>query len=326
MISILFSLYRRSPFWLRNIIARLTWPIRLMMIPFRIIRIGGHSMVLDFTDNASFKYYTDRSRYEYIEITLFMNCIIHNPGAYVIDIGANYGAFTLAAADLGRFNFFKKIIAIEPDRRPYKALSKSIEKNGFSNMIQLYQLIVGDREGKETLFVNARSSADNRSHDLKTSLIRIREKYTVPCTSVDKLLTKISVPLNSKFIIKMDIQGNEPRAFKGMSNIFAQAEGFIIFFEHCPYLIESAGTNIKDFITFLKDLHVDMIFQVEEDIVLLNGFEGLLKSFRELAINEASREEGAGSNYILCKNMDFEKLNILNNEGGQNYIDWEMAT
>jgi len=316
LISKLFGLYRKSPFWLRNIIAKLTWPIRLMMIPFRIIRIGGHSMVLDFTDNASFKYYTDRERYEYNEITLFLSCILHNPGAYVIDIGANYGAFTLSAAHFGRFNFFKKIIAIEPDRRPYKALSKSIERNGFSNMVQLYQLIVGDREAKETLFVNARSSADNRSHELKTSPIRIRERYYVSCTTIDKLLTKISVPLNSKFIIKIDIQGNEPRAFKGMSETFAQAEGFIVFFEHCPYLIESAGMDIEDFFTFLKSLQVDMIFQVEGDIVLLNGYEGLLKSFRELTKNKETRMEGSGSNYILCKNMDLGKLNI-SNEGAQ---------
>lgn len=314
MISKLFSLYRNSPFWLRNIIAKLTWPIRLMMIPFRIIRIGGYSMVLDFADNASFKYYTDRERYEYIEITLFLSCIMRNPGAYVIDIGANYGAFTLSAAHLGRFNLFKKIIAIEPDRRPYKALSKSIERNGFSNMVQLYQLIVGDREAKETLFVNARSSADNRSHKMKTP-IRVREKYSVSCTTIDSLLTKISVPLNSKFIIKMDIQGNEPRAFKGMSKILAQAEGFIVFFEHCPYLIESAGIDIEDFIIFLKNLQVDMIFQVEGDIVLLNGFEGLLKSFRALTKNEETRMEGSGSDYILCKNMDLGNLNILNRLG-----------
>ena len=274
-------------------------------------------MVLDFTDNASFKYYTDRERYKDIEITLFLNCIMHNPGAYVIDIGANYGAFTLSAAYLGRFNFFKKIIAIEPDRRPYKALCKSIEKNGFSNMVQLYQLIVGDHEGKETLFVNARSSADNRSHKLSTSPIRIREKYDVSCTTIDALLSKISVPLHSKFIIKMDIQGNEPRAFKGLSKTLAQAKGFIVFFEHCPYLIESAGIDIENFISFLKSLQVDMIFQVEDDIVFLNGIEGLLKSFRSLTTKEKKRMEDAGSNYILCKNMDLGKLNILN-EGDQN--------
>ncbi len=317
MISKLFSLYRNSPFWLRNILGNLTWPIRLMMLPFRTIRIGGYDMVLDFTDNASFRYYTERDRYEYTEIKAFLSCIIHNPGAYVIDVGANYGAFTLAAAHLGRFNALKRIVAIEPDIRPYNALCKSIEKNGFSNMVQLYQLIVGDHEGKETLFVNARSSADNRSHELRTSPIKVREKYDVFCTTIDVLLSRISVPLNSKFIIKMDIQGNESRALKGMSKTLAQAEGFVVFFEYCPYLINSAGIDIEDFSNFLKSLQVDMIFQVENDIIALDGFKGLLKSFRDLTTKEETKTEGAGSNYILCKNMDLGKLNILN-EDGQN--------
>jgi FkbM family methyltransferase len=312
MISKLFGLYRNSPFWLRNILGNLTWPLRLMMMPFRTIHLGGYDMVLDFTDNASFNYYSNRERYEYIAISAFLSCIIRNPDAYVIDVGANYGAFSLVAAHLGRFNVFKKIIAIEPDRRPYNALCKSIEKNGFGNMIQVFQLIVGDYESKETLFVNARSSADNRTHKLSTSPIKIREKYGVTCMTIDALLSKISVPLNSKFIIKLDIQGNEPRAFKGMSKTLAQAEGFVVFFEHCPYLINSAGLDIEDFISFLESLQVGVIFQVEDDIVPLDGFKGLLKSFRDLTAKEETRMEGSGSNYILCKNMDLGRLHILN--------------
>ena len=315
MISRLFGLYRASPFWLRNIIAQLTWPIRLVMLPFRTIRVGGYYMTLDFMDNASFKYYTDRERYELCETEAFLASIIHNPGAYVIDIGASYGAFTLAAAYLGRFNVFKKIIAFEPDRRPYEALARSIEKNRVGNMVQLYQLIVGDHEGKETLFVNARSSADNRSHKVTTAPIRVREKYDVPCTTIDTLLSRISIPLDSRFIIKMDIQGNEPRAFRGMSKTLAQAEGFIVFFEHAPYLISSAGIDVAEYIRFLKSLQVDMIFQIGHDIIPLDGFEGLLESFRDLTAKDETRMQGPYSDYILCKNMKVGGLPILKEYG-----------
>ncbi len=312
MISKLYSLYRASPFWLRTLIGNLTWPIRLVMLPFRTLRIGGYTMVLDFMDNASFKYYTDRERYEFCEITAFLGSIIHNPGTYVIDIGANYGAFTLATAQLNRFNIFKKIIAIEPDRRAYQALCKSIEKNHFGNIVQLYQLIIGDYEGQETLFVNARSSADNRSHQVDTAPIRIREQYNVPCKTIDTLLSEISISLNSKFIIKMDIQGNEPRAFRGMSKTLASAEGFIILFEHCPYLIDSAGIDMTEFLSILKSFQIDMIFEVKSDnIVPLDGFEGLLKSFQDLTTQEETKlQGGACTSYILCKNMNLDGLSI----------------
>jgi hypothetical protein len=108
MIKHLFSLYRQSPFWLRDIIATLTLPIKIFMLPFgNSIYIGGYYMILDYRDNASFKYFTDRERYELTEITAFLKAIIYNKGTYVIDVGANYGAFSLAAANLYRFGLIK---------------------------------------------------------------------------------------------------------------------------------------------------------------------------------------------------------------------------
>jgi FkbM family methyltransferase len=262
-------------------------------------------MVLDFMDNASFKYRADRERYEFCEITAFLASIIHNLGTYVIDIGASYGAYTLAAAHLGRFNVCERIIAIEPDRRPYRALCRSIEENGFNDMVQLYQLIASDHEGRETLFVNARSSLSNRSHTVTTAPIRVREEYDVPCTTIDALLSSISVPLNSRFIVKMDIEGNEPRALRGMSRTLARAEGFIVFFEHCPYLIGSAGIDALEYERFLENLQVDMLFQIKDGIrfVPLEGYEGLFESFRGLAAQVETKMDGAGGNYVLCKNM-----------------------
>jgi FkbM family methyltransferase len=307
MISFLLSLYRKSPFWLRNVMAKLTWPIRILMSPFSTIKIGSHKMALNFSDNASFKYYVDRERYEYIEVTAFLASIIHNPGSYVIDIGANYGSFALFAANLGRFNCFKKILAIEPDRRPYNALVKSVKQNGFEKFIEPFQLIVGDQETKQRLFVNSRSSADNRSHQVTDSSIDVREINEVNATTLDSLLETSGIDLNSKFIIKMDIQGNEPRAFKGMSKALAQSQGFILFFEHAPYLIKSAGSEISDFIDFIKTLQLDHIYEIAgDDIIALDGFEGLFDSFNTLENTEEKNMQGSCSNYIFCKGMDLE--------------------
>ena len=309
MIAKLFGLYRASPFWLRNMMARATWPVRLAMLPFGTIRVGGYRMVLDFMDNASFKYYTDRERYELAETTAFLSSILHNPGAYVIDVGANYGAFTLAAAQLGPFRVFQRILAIEPDRRACAALRKSIRKNHFHEFVDLHQVIAGDRDGRETLFVNARSSADNRTHKVTSSPIRVRAKYEVDCTTIDSLLAESSIPLDSRFIVKMDIQGNEAVAFRGMQTALRRAKGFLVFFEHCPYLIESAGINIAEYCEFLESLQADAIFEIgTDDVVRLDGFRGLLDSFRALESTPETRMEGTGSNYVLCRGMNLGGL------------------
>jgi FkbM family methyltransferase len=260
-------------------------------------------MTLDFMDNASFKYFTDHERYERDEISAFLSCVAHNPGSYIIDVGAHYGAYTLSSATLANLNVFEKIIALEPDRRAHGALCKSIDANHFGDAVQLFQVIASDRKGDETLYVNARSSADNRTHRITTAPIKIRSEYRVPCVKIDTLLGDLSVPKASKFIVKMDIQGNEPRALAGMRETLMQAEGFILFFEYSPYLMESAGIVPDDFTEFLRGLQLDLMFEINNEIVRLDRFDDLAESFRTLAAKKESQMQGAAGNYIVGKKM-----------------------
>lgn len=305
MISRLFSIYRASPFWLRNLLARFTWPIRLVMLPFSTIRLDGYRMVLDFMDNASFKYYADRERYEAAEVSAFLSAVIHNPGACVIDVGASYGAFTLAAAHLNRHDLAKTIIALEPDKRAFAALEKSIRRNGFDRCVNAYRAIAGDRAGRQTLFVNARSSADNRSHQVTTSPIRVRRSYQVPCVTLDSLAQGLGLEPHCRFIVKIDVQGNEFRVLKGMAKTLADAPGFVIFFEHCPRLIESAGIDAVAYERLLEDLGADAIFEIDDDVTRLDGFDGLRESFRRLESSRETKMEAGAANYVLVKNMTF---------------------
>lgn len=303
MIEYLFSLYRKSPFWLRNIIGYLTFPIKAIMLPFNTIYIGGYWMTLDYRDNASFKYFTDREKYEFTEMTAFLKAIIYNREVYVIDVGANYGAFCLAAANLYRFGLIKKIIAIEPDLRAYNALRKSLSKNQFD--VDLYNLIVSDSSGIEKVFINARSSADNRTHKITTAPIRIRNFYEVDSITLDELLLQASVDYNSFFVIKMDIQGNEPRAIKGMSLALSNAKGFILFFEHAPYLIESTCISEEEYLSSLKSLSPDYVCEISGgSVIRLSSFSDLLMRFSQLKLQTESRMQGSVSNFVLVKNMN----------------------
>ena len=305
MVGRLFAVYRRSPFWLRNIIAYLVRPLRFAMLPFKTININGYCMVLDFSDNASFKYLTDKGQYEYTEVSAFLNAIKHNEGAFVMDIGAHYGAFTLAAAGLGAEKC-KNIIAFEPDRRPYNALVRSIRKNGFEDRITLFRKMVGDDIKKETLYVNRRSSADNRTHCISTSPIKVREQYAVECTTVDQTCRQLNIPYDSRFIIKIDIQGNEPRAFKGMAGVLDKSEGFVLFFEYAPYLIRSAGLGVDDFSHAISKMEFDEAFEISnEKLIPLEGIEGLMMKFKALQHTKETKMEGACADYILIKNMVF---------------------
>lgn len=314
MIAKLFQLYRVAPFWLRNLIGHLTWPLRLLMqCASRGISLGSYQMSLDFTDNASFKYYADRDQYEAAEIRLFLSCVIANPEACVIDIGANYGAYTLAAANLTRFGVPLKIIAIEPDHRPFAALRRSIKRNGFGPVVELHQAIATDHSGQESLYLNARSSADNRSVAVTSAPINVRSTATVACTSIDHLLLEAGAPDHSRFIIKMDIQGNEPRALKGMLRTLRQAGGFILFFEHCRYLIDSAKCDMSEYRRTLQELAADEYYKISpvDGVLRLNGLEGLFASFETLESQRETKMQGAAADYILCRNLQTSSLRAL---------------
>ena len=318
IISKLFQLYRVAPFWIRDLIGHLTWPLRLLMqCASPGITLGGYQMSLDFTDNASFKYYADRNKYEAAEIRLFLSCIIANPEACVIDIGANYGAYTLAAANLVRFGVPLKIIAIEPDYRPFAALNRSIEYNGFGSVVELHQAIVTDHSGQESLYLNARSSADNRSVAVTSAPITIRSMANVACTTIDQLVAKAGVPARSRFIVKMDIQGNEPRALAGMCRTLGQADGFILFFEHCRYLIDSAKCDMRDYRRVLQELGAEEFYEISpvHGVLRLNGISGLFGSFEALEARQETKMQGAAADYILCRNL--RTGDLLGLGGGQ---------
>jgi FkbM family methyltransferase len=307
VIGTLFSLYRRAPFWLRNAIGRSTWPLRLAMSPFSTIRIGGHSMRLDFMDNASFKYYSDRDRYEQAEINAFLGTVARNAGCVVIDVGANYGAFTLATAGaLGRLGLVRKVIAIEPDPRAFAALCRSIALNGFERWIVPYRAIASDQPGEQTLFRNARSSADNRTHAVRTAPIPVRGTETVRAATIDELLEETDLSSAERFVVKMDIQGNECRALMGMERTLRSASGFVLFLEHFPFLIESAGVDLKNYLQFLASLGTDAIWEIEDErFARMSDFGAFEARTKELADMRARNLQGAGTNVVLVKGMSF---------------------
>jgi len=310
MIAKLFSIYRRSPFWMRDAMGRATWPLRIAMKPFSRVRMGGYVMCLDFRDNASFKYYTDRERYESVEVGAFLSAIARNPGSVIIDVGANYGAFTLAAAAaFGRYDVFEKIIAIEPDGRAFDALKRSIVVNDFESLVLLERYIVSDSEGEAVLFENARSSADNRTHSVSSAPIRVRQPLTVPCTTIDALLQKHSIQFSSKFVVKMDIQGNEFRALSGMEAALRQSAGFLLFFEHCPYLIESAGLLLPTYHEFLRGLGADVMYEITPaGLVPLADFDAFLASVQRVQSAHDRRTEGACADYVFGRSMNVGHL------------------
>ncbi len=207
---------------------------------------------------------------EPFELSIFCEMVRRNPGNVFIDLGANYGLYTLHAGDLARENLIAKVVAVEPDQRVFKKLSESVRYNGFENAVVLLNKAISDRDDEQiTLFVNKGGSPDNRT--FVDGGINFSSRYPVKTICVDTIVSELcSTGLeHNGVIIKMDIQGNEPRAFKGMKKTLSEYSSLALLFEFDPIFMEQEGFDAFAFAHEVFGAGFSDIIHVDETAQLL---------------------------------------------------------
>ena len=131
-----------------------------------------------------------------------------NKGDTFIDIGANFGLYSLNASCL--VGDFGKVLAFEPFSENYKAFKDNIELNDFKNVTLIKQAIGKCREEVQLSY---------HQKDRNLGMVSIfqndfTEQETVVSDSLDNYL--LSNNLNSVNYIKIDIEGAEYPALLGM--------------------------------------------------------------------------------------------------------------
>ncbi len=174
------------------------------------------------------------------------------PGMIVVDLGANVGLYTaLAASIVGSSG---KVYAFEPDAENFGYLEKTVARNGFTNVTCL-RSAVSDHNGTGNLFHSDENLGDHRIYDSRDG----RASNTIALTTLDyfaetKKISKID-------FIKMDIQGAEGWAMKGMEQVIAKSPHMQIFAEFWPLGISRTGESPTAFLATLKR-HGFSIFEI----------------------------------------------------------------
>ena len=305
MIKFLFTIYRKSPLPIRRIISPLTGIVRILARPFlNRIGINSHFMHLDPTDNASFKYFTDRGNYEKDMVDLFLTTVSLNPGSVVLDIGANYGPYTLSTAAIGKFGLVKQIFAFEPDSRAMKALQKSIRTNDFDRVAKVEQIIVGDEDTTAMLFRSKRSSASNRTFKTSEETLKFKRGESIPCQKMETYLANTSYSIeDNHFVIKMDVEGNEYRVLQGLQSVLKKCNGFAIFFEYHPLAIKEVGLKTEDFHNFIRELDWDYAQSCYGRDTVFKTDDSLIEDMKEIERTKDSRMGGMAGNYLVSHGL-----------------------
>lgn len=165
-------------------------------------------------------------------------------GMTVVDAGAYIGWYTLLSAkEVGAGG---RVYAFEPDPLNRDYLTRNAEINGLADRVVLVSKALSDRSQQLPFFVNL---GDRGRSSLYQQSPRTQIR-TVDCVSLDDALPKnVSVDL-----IKMDIEGGEIRALRGMERTLSRAKSLVMCIECNPQALRLAGARVDVLIQELQSL------------------------------------------------------------------------
>jgi FkbM family methyltransferase len=129
-----------------------------------------------------------------------------NAGDVLFDIGACVGLVSVHAAKKGVF-----VCAFEPDHNYRSRLETNLRLNKLNN-VQIIKWAVSDMVGNVTLYTDG---LEGNSPSLRK--VGDRGQVTVPTDTIDNALQRNEIPYPD--VIKMDIEGAEMLALRGMNRL-----------------------------------------------------------------------------------------------------------
>lgn len=182
-------------------------------------------------------------------------------GMRVLDLGAQYGYFSLLAAK--RLGDKGLVYAFEPEPENFELLSCNVEMNRFAN-IRPIRKAVADRSSSAKLILYQEGSGLHSMYRRPNSQgVTARGEISVECIAIDELLEGSHLEL-----IKLDIEGCEPYALEGMRETIARSPNLIMFAEFAPVLLRQAGIEPWDYLERIRALGFNVHFIDDQSLCL----------------------------------------------------------
>jgi FkbM family methyltransferase len=194
---------------------------------------------------------------------------IVQPGFVCIDIGANLGYYSLLMSELGGNG--GRTIAIEPNPNMCRLLRMSEFLHGWN--FDIVEKAIADKEGEATLTIPDKSFGGATLNGNPGAPFGGTTKVNVPVTTVDAIVADLQLPKVD--VIKIDVEGLEPRVFDGMKKTIADNPGLQLIIEYSPFMYDDK----KPFSDFLfNHFVINRIKDVDQTETLdKQGMEALLK-------------------------------------------------
>lgn len=194
----------------------------------------GHRLHLRADDQGIARQVVMTGIYEPQESNFFMEWL--RPGMTVLDVGANFGYFTvLAARGVGPSG---RVHAFEPEPGNFARLEKNIEANGYSGRATAHRIALSDAPGRAELFTDP-ANLGNPSLARKNVPVG-KGSVMVDVLTLDAFLESLGPSRPRVDLVKMDTQGFEPQVIAGARELLARDRPWLLL-EIWPNGVRRAG-------------------------------------------------------------------------------------
>jgi FkbM family methyltransferase len=166
------------------------------------------------------------------------------PGMVALDVGANIGYFTVLFAQ--RVGPAGRVYAFEPEPYNFGLLQRNLERNRCAH-VTTFQVAAGERAGRQRLYKSSDNLGDHRLGHGAAG----REWVEVPVAALDEILAGAGRPVD---FVKMDIQGAEPAALRGMHGLLGGHGPLALITEFWPWGIGALGEDPLGYLHMLRDI------------------------------------------------------------------------
>ncbi|HEY8611107.1 MAG TPA: FkbM family methyltransferase [Roseomonas sp.] len=173
-------------------------------------------------------------------VLLFQRLI--RPGELVLDIGANHGVYAVLGAAAGGI-----VAACEPNPRLCDLMRRSAAVNGMTDRLTVHEAAVGEADG--TVQIAFDMSWPGGGHVLEPEWKRAGTDCRV--LALDNLFPD---PRTKVGVIKMDVEGSEGRAIRGMRQLLERSPDVRMMMEFVPTMLTSHGVGPAETIGMLREM------------------------------------------------------------------------
>ena len=188
----------------------------------------GDKIYVDTRDTSLAPHLMVQGEWEPWVSNQFRQSLAARPGAHVIDVGANFGWYTLLACRLGASH----VTAFEPNPRLAALLRRTVSVNGLRQKVTVCQYAASDSAGRRRLVFDTYELGGGSLPQVTSPMLKSTEEVVLVETQRldDGIVPGFALEPRPGLVIKIDVEGHELDVLRGAEKILKLRP--VLFVEH----------------------------------------------------------------------------------------------